>query len=614
MCGIYGVIGRRGRCDAGAMVRRAVGKLRHRGPDGEGTYTAEAGDWVVGLGHTRLAVVELTEAGAQPMASADGRVRVTYNGEIYNHGELRKELRGPFRGHSDTETLVAGLAETGAGFVRRLRGMYGFGALEEGERRLRIARDPLGIKPLYYHATEELFVFGSEVRAVMGDGRWRLSRGGVRTYLETGSAGEAETILEGIRGVEAGEELEVDFSGERLRVRRVGKRDVLEEAAAAPATREEAVEGLRGVLAESVSRHLMSDVPVGVFLSGGIDSSALVGLLRRAGVERPRTFTVTFGRSLLSESVFAKRAAAEFGTEHREVALTEAGLLGQVAGALGAMDQPTVDGVNSYVVSGAVRGAGLKVALTGLGGDELFAGYPSFRRQAVMRRLGALGPMAGVGVGMARRLFGLRGTRWEKLEDGLRAGGRAEAVYRVSRRLLGPEDVRALTGEAGTGERGLDSGDGVNAISRLELGGYMRNTLLRDCDGMSMAHGLEVRTPFVDVEVARYVLGLPGRWKLGGRPKGLLLDAAGEDLPEEVWRRKKMGFTLPFAEWMRGELRAEVDGVMQDRAGMEGCGVRWEEARRIWTEYEAAPERWRWSRPWSLYVLAKWTKENGVTV
>lgn len=416
--------------------------------------------------------------------------------------------------------------------------------------------------------------------------------------------------------MEAGQELEVSYAGERLRVRGVERGERWRTGGATPRRREEAVEGLRAVLRESVRGHLLSDVPVGLFLSGGIDSSALLALMTETGGSAARTFTVSFGESRFSEAKQAREMAEMYGAEHHEIELTEAGLRGELPRALAAMDQPSVDGVNSYVVSKAVRGAGLKVALSGLGGDELFAGYPSFARQAKLARAGVAAKAAGLAAKAAGRVAGRRGVVWEKAGELLSSGGAPEAVYAVTRRLFPPDDAGRLLERPGDGGMAARApfADGTNAMSYLELTGYMRNTLLRDSDGMSMAHSLEIRVPFVDVEVARYVLGLPGEWKLGGRPKGLLLDAMEGRVPDYVWNRPKMGFTLPFADWMLGGLREEITAALEDREAMEACGLRREEAGRIWREYQAAPGRWRWSRPWSLFVLARWTKENGVTV
>ena len=621
MCGILGIISRRGRVDVARLIGDGVASLRHRGPDAQGQFVSEAGDWEIGLGHTRLSILDLSDAGSQPMLSADGRLQLIFNGEVYNYAELRRELvEGySFRGHSDTETIVAGMQAHGFGFSKRLRGMYAYGVVDSERRVLQLARDPFGIKPLYYYATDDVFLFASEVRTILESGlpQRRLCREAVTAYLETGSTGEYESIVAGIRSLGAGQELAVSFSGDRLRVEPIDKGATWAKPVTTPKRRQDAVSELRELLKDSVRQHLVSDVPIGLFLSGGIDSSALLALMREVEANEIRSFTVAFRNSELSEESHARRIAAHYGAEHHEVVLSEEGLLARLPAALRGMDQPTADGVNSYIVSEGVRSAGLKVALSGLGGDEIFCGYPSFRRQVALARLGRAGQATGRAVSVMRRAFGLRDVRWEKMDDFLQTGGRPEEVYGISRRMFPPPDVAALLGVSTTDAEDTVPlpEDGTNAISHLEISRYMRNTLLRDCDVMSMAHSLEVRVPFVDVPLCRYVLSLPGEWKLnGGRQKPLLLDALGAKLPEYVWNRKKMGFTLPFAEWMLGRLRDEITETLNDKPLLEGCGLNPEVAMRIWTDFQANPGRWRWSRPWSLCVLARWCKQHGVTV
>lgn len=621
MCGIFGVISKAGRCDVGAITRTGVGALTHRGPDGQGIYRASTQQWEIALGHTRLSIIDLSPAGSQPMSSANGQFHITFNGEIYNYQELRESfgVPYPFRGHSDTETILAGLQLQGIEFINRLRGMYAFGVMDSEEQSLRLVRDPLGIKPLYYFTDGELFVFGSEIRAILTlrPDKWRLSREALSTYLETGSVGEVASIVEGINSLAPGRELVVSYGGPTLIVQECARVPSWATPVPVPMNREDAVLELGEILKDSVRSHLVSDVPVSLFLSGGIDSSALLSLMREVSASRIQTFTVSFGKSELSEDSQARRIASRYNADHHEVVLSEEGLLARVKLALRAMDQPTFDGVNSFIVSEAVRQAGCKVAISGLGGDELFCGYPSFFRRVQLAKLGRLGPTVGVAASMIGKMFGAGAVRWEKGVDFLRSGARPEDVYRISRRLFPPLDVIGLLGFVGgqpTIARSLPN-DYTNAISHLELSGYMRNTLLRDCDVMSMAHSLEVRVPFVDVRVCQYVLSLPGDWKLRNRrPKGLLLDVLGTRLPDYVWNRKKMGFTLPFEKWMLGALRDEITDTFRDGPLLEGCGLRPLVVRRAWHDFQADPKRWRWSRPWSLYVLARWSKEHGIRV
>lgn len=621
MCGIVGLVSRRGRRDVRTLIDLGVKSLSHRGPDSQGTWITSVGDWDIALGHTRLSIIDLSEAGRQPMRSASGKLTITFNGEIYNYGELRHELAPsyPFRGHSDTETILAGSELHGFDFVKRLRGMYAYAVWDSRIDVLRLARDPFGIKPLYYFSSEDCFVFASEIRTVMrlcGDLR-RLNHSAVTTFLETGSCGEIQSMVDGILSVPAGQELIVNVSREKLIARSVNAAPVWASPTTIPKRREDAVIELGNVIRDSVRKHLVSDVPVGLFLSGGIDSGALLALMRDVAADEIQTFTVSFGKSALSEGIQAREMAQLYGCDHHEVVLSEERLLSELPTVLGVMDQPSGDGVNSYVVSQAVRSSGLKVALSGLGGDEIFCGYPSFRRQVALSRYARVGAFTSTVVSALRNAIGFRDVRWEKMADFLKTGGRPEGVYDISRRMFPSRDVERLFGRAFHEDIAMKDSpdDAINAISFLEISNYMRNTLLRDSDVMSMAHALEVRVPFVDVEVCRFVLAMPGAWKLSdNRPKSVLLDALGGRLPESVWRRKKMGFTLPFEEWMVGRLNAEISATFSDDALLESCGLSPSAVRGIWNEFLLNSQRWRWSRPWSLFVFAKWCKQHGVTI
>jgi asparagine synthase (glutamine-hydrolysing) len=619
MCGVFGIVSRRGATDVSGVLRQALTSLRHRGPDSYGSYITEVGQWEIGLAHTRLAILDLSASGHQPMCSSDGKMVLTFNGEIYNHLALRQELSDTpaFRGHSDTETIVAGMRRDGFEFGRRLRGMYAYGALDLTRERLRLARDPLGIKPLYYVFRNDCLLFASEIRALLDGGlvSRKVSARAAREYLETGSMGSVETVIEGILNVPTSSEIEIELQGADLLLEHKSVDDVFVVAPQLSVGRTEACQEISRLLRESVKRHLISDVPVGLFLSGGIDSTALMSFLSEVSSTPGRTFTVTFGSSELSEGAQAQRIAAHYGAIHHEITLSERSLIDSLPGALSSLDQPSADGVNSYVVSEAVRGTGLKVALSGLGGDELFAGYQSFPRQAMLARLGTLGRIALSSTSQVKRAFGLRSVFWEKSEDFLASGGDPESVCAVSRRLFSNSDIDLLLGSVSRFEsqRPELPKDATNAVSVLELSRYMKNTLLRDCDVMSMAHGLEVRVPFLDVEFLRFVLSLPGSWKMDSRrPKPLLLDSLGGRIPEYIWRRRKMGFTLPFSHWMRGELGREISATLRDERLLTDCGLMPEAVGRLWADFESDSTGRQWFRPWSLYVWAKWCHLNGV--
>jgi asparagine synthase (glutamine-hydrolysing) len=619
MCGIGGAIGRAG---TPARVRAMLTCLDHRGPDDGGVEEIVGCSGVPrgALGHRRLAIIDLSPSGHQPMHSGDGRYSIVFNGEIYNYRSLRDSLAGEgvqFRSTSDTEVILEGWARHGEAFLRRLRGMFAFVLWDRREERAVLARDPFGIKPLYLAEREGALFFSSEVRALLSAGAVapRLSRAGVASYLSLGSVREPGSVVEGVRSLPAGTVLEarVDAAGNaRVSTPREYGPSPLAPVAARERDPARAARVVRAALRDSVAHHLVSDVPIGVFLSGGIDSSVVAALAAESATEPLETFTITFDERAFDEAAPAAAVAQRFGTRHQEIPLSGEEMLASLPAAFGAMDLPSMDGLNTYAVSRAVRRRGLKVVLSGLGGDELFAGYPSFRRARALAALWSPSAPLRLLLGAAAARAG--GVRAEKLAMLLRDRSPAMASYAASRALFGREGVRELAGivperDSRRPPAGLTT---LQQVSWLELTGYMRDTLLRDSDVFSMAHGLELRVPFVDVEVARAAASVDDAVKLRGRrSKPLLVAAVADLLPREVWDRPKQGFTLPFAVWLRGPLRAEVEAELHGdatrAAGLDPAAV-----RRLWGSFVAG--RVSWSRPWAVYTLLRWVRENELSV
>jgi asparagine synthase (glutamine-hydrolysing) len=602
-----------------------VGALRHRGPDDSGAWRREAvAGPAVGLANTRLAIIDLSPAGHMPMEDAVTGHVLTYNGETYNFRDLRRELEEPDRewqSQTDTEVVLRGYQRWGAAAWRRLRGMFALALWDEAEETLMLARDPFGIKPLYYYQTDKLFVFASEIRALLASGLVprRLSQAGAASFLHYGAVDEPGAIIEGVRALRPGHFLTARAEGRKIVCEELAYAADMIPAAPQAKTRAEAVGSLRELLRETVKIHLVSDVPLGMFLSGGIDSSALVALMSEVTREKPRTFSVVFAEKQLSEAQYARRVADKFGAEHTEVMLRESRLLEMLPAALAAMDQPTQDSVNSFVVSQAVKEAGMTVALSGLGGDELFAGYPAFRRAQQMAKAAFVPRSLRQAAATVGEAFFYDSITRKKTWRLLAGEGRADETTDLARQLLLPEEVETLIGRAPAKASEklwpteLAGEDVINAVSLHELQNYMANTLLRDTDCASMAVSLEARVPFVDTALASFVLSLPGAWKTdGARPKPLLTDALGDLLPPEIVNRPKMGFTLPFSFWLQSNLRAEVDKLMSDTLMLKVIGLNAEAARSIWQRFQAAPQKVGWSRPWALFVLARWCALHGV--
>lgn len=587
---------------------------QHRGPDDSGVASCTFHHGQINLGNTRLAIIDTSTAGHQPMNDPQTGNWITYNGETYNFKALRHELKDSFTSNTDTEVVLNAYGRWGVDAFPRLRGMFALAIWDNHNQTLLLARDPLGIKPLYYYADAKQFIFASELRALLASSLVprKLSVDGVDSYLATGSVAAPLTIIDGVKQLLPGHCLQVNGDLEVHDVEFATAKQTNFEG-----NRNDAVARLRSELEESVRAHLVSDVPLGVFLSGGMDSSALVALMSRVSDQRPKTFSVVFDEAAYTEAPFSRAVAERFNTDHSEIRLGEDRLLEVLPAALNAIDQPTMDGINTFVVSSAVKSKGITVALSGLGGDELFAGYPSFRRAL---RFGAMSSSskrvlrAASSVGK-RALNG--SVQRQKFWQLMRSAGGPEDVYRISRQLFPTDVVSGMTGrEVSNHSRNgyRKDSDIINTISRLEMRGYMANTLLRDTDAMSMAHSLEVRVPFVDTRVVDFVLSLPGEWKLraGSGPKPLLADVMSDLLPREFMGRPKMGFTLPFEKWMRGKLRSEVSIVLEDPGRLQRIGLNPEIVKKVWGKFLQSPKSVGWSRPWSIYVLVKWCEVNGI--
>jgi len=636
MCGIFGIFAKEGLVPHG-ILENATRALAHRGPDDCGAVTIDLrpeGSGQVGLVHTRLSIIDLSPMGHQPMQDSATGNWIVFNGEIYNFRELRAELEACgncFRSHSDTEVILAAYRTWGAKSFDRLRGMFAIAMWDASLQTLLLVRDPMGIKPLYCYDSEEYFLFSSEVRTLLGSGLVprKIDPRGVFTFLAFGSVYEPQTIIEGIYALAPGQIASIAScaistrkywslpshgggQGEGLNPRHGGG------------------EGRTSIscrLREAVFSHLVSDVPVGVFLSGGIDSSALVALSSNAGV-RPATFSLVFREAEFDEAKFSRMVARHFGSDHHELLISQQDALADVPKALQAMDQPTIDGINTFLVSAQARRAGVKVALTGLGADELFAGYSTFRDVPRLERLSNRFTMlppalrrpvaASLGAVIGKKD---RSRKISQFASGLATEEeRTSHPYFLARNLFVPLECEALyAGDCAVAERDLadllqpsidaSSGlDPVNRVSYLESHWYMRNTLLRDSDFMSMAHGLELRVPFLDRDLVEACFRVPGKEKLkNGTPKPLLLENLGVELPREIVDRPKRGFTLPFEHWLRGELRPIVEDVLTKNSGSEVLLNR-SAVSAVWNRFLGGETSW--SRPWSLFVLKQWCERN----
>lgn len=564
-------------------------RLRHRGPDGRGEWSSP--DGACWMGHTRLAILDLTENGAQPMTEAAGRYVLVFNGEIYNHRELRGALSEraiAWRGESDTETLLEGYRAWGANVVSRLKGMFAFAVYDRESNALFVARDRFGMKPLYYTWREGVLTLASEVRVLLAEMEPKISRAGVSAYLTQGSCPESSLLWPSVQLLPAAHCLTLSADG-RLETKSYWVPSPRKSVSRIPTT-----ERVRELIEYSVEDHLQSDVPVGVFLSGGVDSSILTALAAQK-LSRPLlTFSVGFAQKDFDETSVAAEVARRYRTDHHRIELDERKTAELVCEAVQRMDIPSVDAINTYIVADAVAKQGVKVAITGLGGDELFGGYPIFNE---MRRLKWLASVPR----SIRRLLGMAGSMGRRLAELPSLDVRSIVEWR--RRFMTQQES-ALAGLPALGypaHAGWPSlCDEFAEISWSEISGYMRGMLLRDSDQMSMACSLELRVPFLDHELVEYVLQLPASEKRRyPGTKGLLVAACKDLLPESVYRRPKLGFGLPMQQWMCGPLSAFV------QSGIEHLRAR-DLVKAPFLDQcvqDFASGAAHWTRLWSVVVL-----------
>lgn len=599
MCGIVAILAYR---DSAPLVEqeellRIREAMIKRGPDGAGLWIS--GDRRIGLAHRRLAIIDLSEAGAQPMATQDGAVRIVFNGEIYNYRELRRALKAKgyyFSSMSDTEVLLHLYKEHGRDMVQYLRGMYAFAIWDEGKRGLFLGRDPFGIKPLYYSDDGATIRVASQVKALLKSQRIDTGpepAGHVGFYL-WGHVPEPYTMYRGIRALPAGATLWVDTIGHNESRRFFNLTHELANASEAPLsmTREEMHDRLRAALLGSVRHHLIADVPVGVFLSAGLDSSTLAALAKE--VSKTSLHTVTLGFKEFQgtsndEAPLAELIAQHYSTLHQTRWVTKEDFQREYQRLLDAMDQPSTDGVNSYFVSKAASESGLKVAISGLGGDELFGGYPSFQQiPRIAKTFAPFQSIPSLGKGFCYLSAPiLKHFTSPKYAGLLQYGGTYGGAYLLRRGMFMPWELPELL----DGDMVCEGWEELQALSRLEettqgiinnphlkvmaleTAWYMRNQLLRDADWASMAHSLEIRVPLVDIYLQRTVTSLltscypPGKIDMAAVPKTAL--------PKEILRRGKTGFSIPVREWLlQDDLLLGGDRGL--RAWAQGLHTHWE--------------------------------------
>jgi len=618
MCGISGAYSPTEKGSLPALIRRVNSCMAHRGPDADGFLV----EGPLALGHRRLSIIDLSEAANQPFEDASGRYVMVFNGEIYNFMEIRRQLPDyPFRTSSDTEVILAAYAKLGTAALDLLRGMFALAIWDRQKQSLLLARDRFGVKPLYYYASDDKLIFASEIRALLASG-WvprRLNKRALTDYLKYQASLSPLTMVDQVFEVPAGSYMRYEEGKLTATVywdiTKQRKAEVFDDIVAIR-------KRIKELLYQSVERRLVSDVPLGAFLSGGIDSSAVVAIMSQVNPGATNAFTIAFEEKEYNELPYAEMVAKKFRVNHTCVLLRPLDFLEKLPAALDAMDTPSGDGLNTYIVSGAIKKSGMTVALSGIGGDELFAGYPQFRQFSALRRRAGLfentawlrRPVAAVIPATDQRRTRLKNLLSVPTAD-------LAHVYPSFRQVQTTRSLRELMNPAMISpqndtleqllldkHRDIATFETLSQVSIAEYLGYTQSVLLKDTDQMGMAASMELREPFFDSDLVEYVLNVPDRYKYPTYPKQLLVESLGDLLPPEIVHRRKQGFVLPYDLWMRNELRSfceEKIGNLADRDYFSGKAL-----REYWQQYLSGTRNIRWMDVWVFVVLEHWLQKN----
>lgn len=642
MCGIAGFVNHKQRFgpdELGVIASRMAHRLRHRGPDDQGVWVDAASG--VALGHTRLAIIDLSPAGAQPMVSACGRFVLSYNGEIYNAPELRAELEQAghtFRGHSDTEVMVEGFAAWGVrATVERAAGMFAFAAWDRSTRTLTLARDRLGIKPLYWGRLADALVFASELKALSAFPGWEgeIDRDALAAFLRYGYVPMPMSIYRGLNKLAPGMLLESGLDGHVRTTPYWSLSDVAARGQGDPldVSDEAAQEAVESLLSDTVRRHMVADVPLGVFLSGGVDSSTVAALMQANSMQPVRTFSIGFREKGYDEAADAKRIAAHLGTEHTEFYVTPSEARAVIPRLHHIYDEPFADSsqVPTYLVSEMTR-RHVTVALSGDGGDEVFAGYNRYGQGLALAKASRHLPRA-IRSGLAAAITSVPPGVWDRLfltlPERMRPRLAGEKIHKLAAVLPKDrvgfyaslvaqcDDADALVLGTGNGQMRLDDtmqperfADEVSWLQYLDTLHYLPDDILTKVDRASMAVSLEVRVPFLDHRLVELSWRLPLKFKQrSGTGKWLLRQIAYKYVPRDLLQRPKMGFGVPIDEWLRGPLKEWAGDLLSPaslgRAGLLDPVL----IATKWHEHQAGRRNWQHAL-WNVLMLEAWRLES----
>ncbi len=626
MCGICGILGLEDKEKATGCIARMNTAIAHRGPDDAGTLVENG----IALGHRRLSIIDLSANGHQPMTSQDGRLTIVYNGELYNYRTLRLELQRanandknaapyPFKTQTDTEVILAAYLRWGTDCLKYFNGMFAFAIWDKQKQELFIARDRLGIKPLYFWNDGKTFAFASELRAVLASDLFQrnIDVAALHDYVVYQTVHAPHTIVENVKMLLPGHYVLLKKEDLQKGISQYKYWSLLDIPVQKPEKAyTDICTDVQHLLFSAVEMRLVADVPFGAFLSGGIDSSIIVAIMSKVMSRKVKTFSVSFDESAFNEAPFSQQIAKHYNTEHSDIKLSVKTCLDKLPKALSSMDHPSGDGINSYIVSEATRHAGVTMALSGLGGDELFAGYPLFKRLEKLERMKWM-------AGFPKFMLAWPAALYSKLRPSPASSKLVDLcnlpnwnldnTYHLTRETVSQKEAMELLSYPTSLARQTEFNSQHQLLSRIstaELSNYLPDILLRDTDQMSMDHALEVRVPFLDYKLVEYVLGLCDKVKYPVTPKKLLTDSTKGLLPDNIINRPKMGFTFPWKEWMKTELNSFCDDQIKSLGRRNSFNN--EKVLDLWNKFRNNSPTTPWYKIWHLVVLENWMQENNI--
>ena len=605
MCGINGIFSfDKPLENAEQIINKMNNSIAHRGPDADGLFC----DGNIALGHRRLSIIDVSENSNQPLFGVN-RYSLVFNGEIYNYQNLKSKLNYDFETNSDSEVIIAAYHKWGKDCVNYFNGMFAFAIWDNLKEELFVARDRVGIKPLYFFKDDNLFVFSSQIKGVLASEKvkFELNSGELSNYLKFQTIYAPNTIAKDIFLLEPATTLLINKQGiEKTKFWNIEKteKDITTESYS------EIKSNINSLLTNAVERRMVSDVPFGAFLSGGIDSSLMVALMSKVSSSPINTFNISFAEKEFSEAKYAEAVAKKYKTNHTEINLTPDDLLNDVTTALSFMDSPSADGINTYVVSKHTRKHGVKMAISGLGGDELFAGYPQFKQMDILNKfnifdkvpLSLRSTVANLISRNSKRADINKIASWMECEK-----WNIQNLYPTFRQQANSKQITELLNTNNSNNINyFDKSTLLNNISTNEINTYLQHILLRDSDQMSMASALEVRVPFMDHELIDYVLTIPDSLKYPSTQKKLLVESFPDILTPEIVNRKKMGFVFPWEKWLKNELKNFVEDNLSELENYKEFNI--PGIQNMWTKFLLGDKSIYWTQIWGLVVLGNWLK------